>query len=103
MLADIEAGEHNFEISRLFACHKDKQKPSAAQGLCVGWMLDQRRRDVQSIALRLALACGEDRDALFRQFEEMTGDDECYQSVEELVRLNLEADRELHPERYEDG
>ena len=102
MLRDIQRDERDFGYSLIFACHKDDGRPSSDQGLCVGWMLDQRRRGVPSLALRMELAIGEDADALAVQLEKINGDADCYETVEDLVRVNLVRDRELHPLRYEE-
>lgn len=37
---------------RVYSCHKSPGAPAAL--VCAGWLYDQRRRDVPSLALRLA-------------------------------------------------
>lgn len=86
-LADIEAREHGFG-SVSFACHKDRLLPDDTRVACVGWLLDQRRSGVRSIALRLRLSS---EPGLMKQFDEATGDERCYDSVTALVRANLAA------------
>ncbi len=43
-------------IGTIFACHKHRALPESERGMCAGWLLDQRARNVPSIALRLALS-----------------------------------------------
>ena len=44
-----------------FACHKQYDLPAGERGFCAGWLLDQKKRGLPSIALRIALM--NDRDA----------------------------------------
>lgn len=88
-LAAIEAREDGAGATS-FGCHKDRHRPAAEVGACVGWLLDQRRTGVRSIALRLRLMA---EPRLMAQFEEATGDEDCYESVSDLVAVNLAADR----------
>jgi len=50
--ADIEAG---VGFGAVYSCHKHGVLPEAERGMCAGWLLDQRKRGLPSIALRLAL------------------------------------------------
>ena len=99
MLGAIQRREENPTASSLFLCHKDKDKPAGQRGLCGGWMLDQRRRNIPSLALRMACITSKG-DALATQLAEITGTGDCYEDVDELIRLNLARDVELHPYRY---
>lgn len=38
-----------------FACHMHGKLPKDQRGFCIGWLLDQRQRNVPSIQLRLTL------------------------------------------------
>lgn len=96
-LLDIKSREDGGHGS-VFNCHKDRQKPPGERGLCVGWLLDQRRRGIPSIALRIRLI---GRPDLVQQLEEIRGEEDCYSSVEETVAANLKRDRVLNPHRYE--
>lgn len=80
-----------------FACHKDRTKPYADREMCIGWLLDQKRKGMPAIALRVILI---DNPEAISQYEECEPDGEMYSSVSELVRTNLARDKELHPERY---
>jgi hypothetical protein len=84
---------------RSFMCHKDKALPDEDKGLCVGWLIYQKRRGIPSIALRVKLMT--DNEAC-DQYNEADTDEELYDSIDELVQINLLRDRELHPERYGD-
>jgi len=103
MLADIEQREHEFGRASVFGCHKDRQGPSETQEYCVGWLLNQRERGVPNLALRIGLMIGDDSEAATEQFNECEPDGEMYETVAELVESNLDRDRVLHPERYEEG
>lgn len=43
------------EIGKVFNCHKQIGLEPVARGLCAGWLLDQKKRNVPSIALRMIL------------------------------------------------
>ena len=51
------------QFGSTFACHKHVVLPAARRGVCAGWLLDQRRRGLPSIALRLLLI----QDGLLRR------------------------------------
>lgn len=97
MLERMERAEGDPAHSSLFACHKDRGIPKPE--LCVGWLLDQRRKHVPSLALRLNLIRSEEATD---QFMEAEPDGEMHASVSELVLANREADMLLFPERYSD-
>jgi hypothetical protein len=42
-------------LGRTYACHKQASLSAAERGFCAGWLLDQKRRGLPSIALRLVL------------------------------------------------
>jgi hypothetical protein len=96
MLAEIAAGEGMLG-DRTFGCHKDRGKPKKEIGSCVGWLLDQRKRGIPCLTLRIELAI-EPRYA--EQMIEITGEEDCYDSIDEVVELNLARDREINPCRY---
>lgn len=51
---DLLAAEQS-ELGKVYACHKQASLPRNKRGFCAGWLLDQKRRNLPSIALRLAL------------------------------------------------
>jgi len=68
----------------LFACHATKKAPE--QSVCAGWLLDQDRRGLPSIQLRLVL----NRSAEARQALEQVSDGghRLYGSILEMVAAN---------------
>jgi hypothetical protein len=47
--------DRNEVTGALFGCHEFNKRPSSQHRPCAGWLLDQKRRGVPSIQLRLAL------------------------------------------------
>lgn len=45
--------------SSVYACHKQARLHAKTRGVCAGWLLDQKRRNIPSIKLRIALAMDE--------------------------------------------
>lgn len=49
----------------VFACHKQIDLPRSQRGFCAGWLLNQKQRNIPSIALRMVLIRDESaREAL---------------------------------------
>ncbi|MCB1282560.1 MAG: hypothetical protein KDB18_13640, partial [Salinibacterium sp.] len=71
-LHQMEKSEGQFGESGLFNCHKDRSKPANERQLCVGWLQDQRRKGVPSLALRLKLISDHEAQV---QFAGMSDDD----------------------------
>lgn len=73
----------------LYQCHEDGKKPVEERGLCVGWMLDQKKRNVPSILLRLKLMnderVGEQLEAISAKGLSL------FRSVAAMCRANLRA------------
>lgn len=88
-LSDMEEREGDPSVSSMFMCHKGGRLPVKEREPCVGWLLNQRSRNVPSIALRLALGFSEEMQS---QFEQLEGLERCYETVAELVKINLAAD-----------
>ena len=81
-----------------FGCHKDRRKPYAERESCVGWLLDQKRKGMPAIALRILLMRNPPAQA---QYDECyVEDDDIYNSIDEMLEANLAAERLKHPERY---
>jgi hypothetical protein len=70
----------------IFACHKGKDRPPEERTVCIGWLLDQKNRNIPSIQLRLKLL----RDSeLVEITEQATGEGlELYDSIEEMCKAN---------------
>jgi hypothetical protein len=43
------------QIGAVFGCHEGNKLPTDQRRLCIGWLLDQRKRRCPSIALRMLL------------------------------------------------
>ena len=69
-----------------FACHHDRTKPHEDRSACVGWLLDQKRRHIPSLQLRMRLGYNEEAREHFTRINEDGLD--LYSSVEEMYRAN---------------
>ena len=75
----------------LYLCHEGGKKPREAQGFCIGWLLQQRKKRIPSITLRLLLM-KDDNGSAWAQLDEATsGGAELYPSLEEMCTANLRA------------
>lgn len=70
----------------LYACHGTAKLPEPT--ICAGWLMDQRRRHVDNIGLRLTLALDEDALACYL---EVDCEAEMFGSIEEMADANYEA------------
>ena len=71
----------------LYQCHEDGKKPVDERGLCVGWMLDQKRRNVPALLLRLKMMNDE---RVGEQLERISGSGfSLFRSVQAMCRANL--------------
>ncbi len=78
-------------LGSVFACHQDGKKPVEERGLCIGWALDQQKRNLPSIRLRLLLASDPSAAA---QFARITGAGLLlWSSVRLMIKANLHAIR----------
>lgn len=77
-------GEYS-DLGTTFACHKQRDLPPNQRGLCAGFLLDQKERDVPSIMLRLLLSTDQSaRDA----YERVHSDVPMYVDAIEMCRAN---------------
>jgi hypothetical protein len=77
--------EHR-QLGAIFACHKTGKLEPSARGMCAGWLLDQKKRNVPSIMLRLKLNRD---DAALEAYNNVTdGGHPMYLSVEAMCRAN---------------
>lgn len=76
----------------VYGCHatRHRQEPS----VCAGWLVDQKRRGLPSIQLRLLLL--KHTDAVNCLEEVSDGGHELFASIEEMVRANAHADGNPH-------
>lgn len=69
----------------IFSCHKHRR--AKKRGMCAGWLLDQKARNVPSIALRLKLTT--DKEALQAYKDVSAKGVSLYSSVFAMARINL--------------
>lgn len=97
MLSRMESVETRLGEASLFNCHKDQHLPQPSRQLCVGWMIDQKRKGIPSIALRIRLSRDDDT---VDQLRAVSTEGELFNSVSDLVSANIARDMKIHPERY---
>lgn len=83
----VLAGEASF-FGAVFACHKQIALDDGRQALCAGFVLDQKKRGVPSIALRVMLR-KPDVAEMFDKVEPPDGV-EMFDDAIEMCRVNLE-------------
>jgi len=71
----------------IFGCHKYRHRPKEERRPCVGWFLDQQRRGMPSIQLRLAGMFG-GQEAIDFNNEANDGGHEIYSSIAEMCEAN---------------
>lgn len=74
------------QLGSLYACHKLGKVDVKMRGVCAGWLLDQKRRGIPSIRLRVLLI----RDPeVVRAYEDVSdGGHEMFASVAAMCRVN---------------
>lgn len=78
--------EENKELGSLYACHGHGKLNNKKRGFCAGWLLDQKRRNVPSIRLRLMLMTNEEAR---RALEVVTdGGHKLFRTVKAMCRAN---------------
>lgn len=70
----------------VYACHGQAHKEPTARGMCAGWLLDQKKRDVPSIALRVVLL--KDSSAVEAIENVTSGGAKLFSSVRAMCRAN---------------
>lgn len=63
----VLASEKDPVMGAMFHCHKGKSLPVVERRLCVGWLLDQKKRGAPSIQLRILLIKKEEARELFER------------------------------------
>lgn len=79
-------GEHPASLGKIYNCHQHGELPKEQQGLCAGWMLDQRARRVPSIRFRILLAGDAGARAALEAVND--GGHPMYPSVQAMCRAN---------------
>lgn len=94
----MEMLEKEPSSTAVFSCHKERSLPASTRRLCAGWMIDQKRKNIPSLALRLLVRRNAAVAEQLRTAAAESG--AVYGSVGELVQANADRDREIHPYRY---
>lgn len=74
------------ELGSTFACHKHANLAKKKRGFCAGWLLDQVKRGLPSIQLRLYLITHPEAVAALDEVSD--GGHEMFATVEEMCRAN---------------
>jgi hypothetical protein len=72
--------------SPVYACHSSAVRPQPERRPCAGWLLDQKRRGLPSISLRLALIQKPEARELMDRVSD--GGAELYDSIQEMHEAN---------------
>lgn len=89
---NLRAQDANEMGGRAFDCHQGKAKPHDSRSPCIGWLLDQRERGVQSIQLRLTLMTQPKAAEHFRQIS--PGKHKLYANISEMIEANYPGGRD---------
>lgn len=82
--ARVQEQDHPF--GRTFGCHLNSVRAKEDQDSCVGYLADQKRRDIPSMFLRLELATKPEQA---ERFDAINADDpELFGSIAEMVEAN---------------
>lgn len=74
------------QLGSLYACHKLGKVDVKQRGVCAGWLLDQKKRGLPSIRLRILLT--QDPDVVRAYDEVSDGGHEMFVSVTSMCRAN---------------
>lgn len=86
-LLDTDVGHDNGgNLGSTYSCHKQVDVAPERRGFCAGWALDQRKRGVPSIALRLLLLTDAEAAAAFKKLT--AGGHKLFASVAAMCRAN---------------
>lgn len=72
------------EMGTLYGCHEYRKRRHEAQ-VCVGWLLDQRARNVPSMMLRLTLMTNEQARACYNEAKSPVP---LFPSIEQMCEAN---------------
>lgn len=82
---NLEINDANL-LGSMFNCHGEAKKPDGERRLCAGWLLDQRRRGVPSILLRLKLHRDQHLAEHLKKLKDMPR--KLYSSIREMFEAN---------------
>lgn len=85
---DLLAADADPMNGAVYGCHNHGKLPPEERGVCVGWLINQRERDLPSIKLRLALHFG--GDGAVAQLKEAHAPEgvALYPSIKAMCRAN---------------
>lgn len=83
---DLRTNDAEPLTSPVYACHSTGKLPEAERRPCAGWLLDQQRRGLPSIPLRLALIQKPEARELLDRVN--AGGAELYDSIKEMHEAN---------------
>lgn len=70
----------------IYSCHNHKNRTDDARGMCAGWLLDQKKRGIPSIYLRVALSLHQHMLDAFYAVND--GGHNLFASVKSMCRAN---------------
>ena len=82
-----------------FGCHEFNRQPKSEHRPCAGWLLDQKKRDIPSIQLRLTLTRNPEALACFEKAD--PAGLPLFDSIEEMCRANIGRIKHVKPKEYE--
>jgi hypothetical protein len=85
---NLVAQDANEYGGALFGCHEFRKKPRSEHRPCAGWLLDQKRRHVPSIQLRLVLITNESARRCFEAVAPPKGV-RLYGTIAEMCAANI--------------
>ncbi len=83
---NLQAQDHDELNGHVFGCHSFCKEPREEHRPCIGWLLDQKKRNAPSIQLRLVLMGNREAAALYNRVTRRGLD--LYNSIDEMVRAN---------------
>lgn len=89
MLLEAQTHHEPGKLGNVFACHKHAERPNGERGLCAGWLLDQKRDGLPSIALRMRRLTDPTVDPAIEAVND--GGLRLYKSVEAMCSDNIRA------------
>ena len=83
---DLRAKDSEPMTSPVYGCHSSAKLPEAERRPCAGWLLDQKRRNIPSIPLRVALIRTPEARELLDKVND--GGADLYDSIKEMHEAN---------------
>lgn len=74
------------QLGAVYACHQDKSKSAKERGMCAGWLLDQKKRGLPCISLRLFLRSNPDACETLEKVN--AGGHRLYRTLKSMCRAN---------------